>query len=186
MSGVPLLVATPRLELQAATTIMARADASDRARFADLLAAEIPASWPPSVLLDVQDYFASQLEKGAAVPGWWSWYAIQREPRTLIGSLGFLGQPDDQGTVTMGYSVTPGFEGLGYASEMVEGLLGWLKDSGRVKRVHATTFERHFASIRVLEKNGFDCRGVSSEDAGASEGDRQGRGALMLFVRELD
>ena len=44
-------------------------------------------------------------------------------------------------------------------------------------------FQRHFASIRVLEKNGFVCRGLSSEDAAASEADRQGRGRLMLFVR---
>ena len=138
------------------------------------------------MLADVQDYFASQLEKGAAVPGWWCWYAIQKSPRVLIGSAGFTGPPDDQGTVTMGYSVTPGFEGLGYASEMAAGLIGWLLTSDQVKRVHATTFERHFASIRVLEKTGFECRGVSSEDAAASDDDRQGRGTLMLFVREMD
>ena len=71
----------------------------------------------------MQECFAAELEKGAAVPGWWSWYAIQQSPRTLIGSIGFMGQPDDQGTVTTDYSVTPGFEGRGYATEMLEGLL---------------------------------------------------------------
>jgi len=68
---------------------------------------------------------------------------------------------------------------------MVAGLLEWASDTRRVKRVHATTFERHVASVRVLEKNRFSCTGASSEDAAASERDRQGRGRLMLFVRQL-
>jgi [ribosomal protein S5]-alanine N-acetyltransferase len=179
-----LQVTTPRLYLIAATATLARADASDRLRFAALLQSEIPPSWPPSVLAEVQEYFAEQLENGFALPSWWSWYAIAREGRILIGSGGLAGQPDSNGTVTLGYSITPGFEGKGYATEMVAGLLHWMAGTGRVKRVHATTFDRHTASVRILEKCGFECRGVSSEDAGASDEDRQGRGKLMLFVHE--
>jgi ribosomal-protein-alanine N-acetyltransferase len=179
-----LTIATGRLDLVAATVLLARADASDRLDFAARLQAEIPPSWPPRVLADVQEYFASQLEKGFAIPGWWSWYAVERANRTLVGSGGLAGQPDSEGTVTLGYSIAAGFEGRGYATEMVAGLLQWITATGRVKRVHATTFERHIGSVRVLEKNGFSCRGVSSEDAAASDGDRQRRGRLMLFVRE--
>ena len=189
-----LRIATARLDLIAATATLARADASDQPRFGALLQAEIPASWPPGVLADVQEYFADQLEKGFALPGWWSWYGLkrqagdgplQRSGQVLIGSGGFAGQPDSEGTVTLGYSITPGFEGQGYATEMVAGLLRWVAATGRVRRVHATTFERHAGSVRVLEKNGFVCRGVSSEDSGASDQDRQGRGKLMLFVRVI-
>ena len=188
MTAPPLNISTPRLDLIAATALLARADASDRARFADLLGAVIPPGWPPEVMADVQEHFADQLEKGFAVPGWWSWYGVLRKAgggRVLIGNAGLAGQPDSEGSVTMGYSVVDGHEGAGYASEMVAGLLQWMTASGRVKRVLATTFERHFASIRVLEKNGFAWKGVSSEDAAAADTDRQGRGALMLFVREL-
>lgn len=180
-----LAISTPRLNLLAATATLARADVSDRPRFAALLQTQIPPSWPPAVMADVLEYFADQLEKGFALPGWWHWYALARESRTLIGSGGLAGQPDSEGTVTLGYSLVPEYEGQGYASEMVAGLLQWMAGTGRVRRVHATTFERHFRSARVLEKNGFSCRGVSSEDAGASDADRQGRGKLMLFVREM-
>ena len=185
MTTPPLRITTPRLELVAATATMARADVNDRPRLAELLDSSIPKSWPPATLLDVQEYFAVQLEKGAAVPGWWSWYILEREPRTLIGSAGFMGPPDDVGTVTMGYSIVEGYESQGYATELVGGLLRWTAETGRVNHVYATTFERHYGSVRVLEKNGFECRGVSSEDAGASEDDRQGRGTLMLFVRDI-
>lgn len=184
-SAASLNISTRRLYLLAATATLARADVSDRLRFAALLQSEIPPAWPPEVMAGVQEYFADQLEKGFALPGWWHWYAITRESRVLIGSGGLAGQPDSEGTVTLGYSIVPGYEGVGYASEMVEGLLQWMAGTGRVRRVHATTFERHFGSARVLEKNGFICRGVSSEDAAASDADRQGRGQLMLFVRDL-
>jgi [ribosomal protein S5]-alanine N-acetyltransferase len=179
-----LTISTPRLDLLAATATLARADASDRPRFAALLQSYVPPSWPPAALADVQEYFADQLEKGFALPGWWNWYALTREGRVLIGTGGFAGQPDSEGTVTLGYSIASEYEGRGYASEMVEGLLRWMAGTGLVRRVHATTFERHFGSTRVLEKAGFVCRGVSSEDA-AADAERQGRGKLMLFVKEM-
>ncbi len=181
----PLRISTARLDLVAATAVLARAAADDPARFAEILNARLPPSWPPSVLLDVQELFAAQLEKGAAIPGWWAWYAILREGALVVGSAGFAAPPDEIGTITLGYSIAGGYEGRGLASELVEGLLQWAAATGRVARVYATTFERHFASIRVLEKNGFVWRGISSEDAGASDEDRQGRGALMLYVREM-
>lgn len=185
MATPPLRIFTPRLEVIAATATLARAEVDDSARFGALLQAIIPDTWPPATVADVQEHFADQLEKGFALPGWWSWYALLREPRTLICSGGFMNSPDLEGTVTLGYSVTEGYEGRGYATEMVGGFLQWLHGTGRVRRVHATTFVRNYGSVRVLEKNGFDCRGVSSEDAAADEADRQGRGKLMLFVREI-
>jgi [ribosomal protein S5]-alanine N-acetyltransferase len=180
-----LLFSTPRLELVAATARLARAGIGNRAQFSALLAAEIPPAWPPDVLAVAEEYLADQLEKGFATPMWWSWYAVTRAPRMLIGSFGLTGIPDSEGTVTLGYSIVSGHEGKGYCTEMVAGFLNWLAETGRVNRVHATTFEGHGASARVLEKNGFICKGVSSEDAAASEGDRQGRGRLMLFVRPM-
>lgn len=136
-------------------------------------------------MADVQEYFAARLEAGAAQPGWWCWYAVQESPRLLIGSGGLAGAPDSEGTVTLGYGVIPSAEGKGYASEIAAGLIAWMQAQGGVKRIHATTFERHYASVRILEKNGFACKGVSSEDAAASPEDRRDRGRLMLFVREI-
>ena len=163
---------------------MARADMDDRRRFGELLGAAIPEAWPPEVMRDVQELFATQLETGKVLPGWWHWYAMLKDKsaRVLVGSAGFAGAPDDEGTVTLGYSVLEAYAGQGLASEMVAGLVTWCAPFAA--RVHATTFERHYASARVLEKNGFIRGGVSAEDAGA-DADRHGRGRLMLFVRTL-
>lgn len=53
-------------------------------------------------------------------------------------------------------------------------LINWVMSHPYVVRVDATTFERHTASIKILEKCGFECRGVSPEDHKAAESDRQG------------
>ena len=39
-----------------------------------------------------------------------------------------------EGSVTMGYSMAEGYEGLGYCTEMVAGLLQWASETGRVRR----------------------------------------------------
>ncbi len=132
--------------------------------------------------MDVRNYFTQRLEEDPDHRGWWNWYVVQKNPRVLIGAGGFVGPPDESGTVTLGYSVLAEFEGKGYASELTGGLVKWAGADARVKRIFATTFEHHHASVRVLAKNGFTCEGVSSEDMTASDADRQGRGRLMLFV----
>jgi len=126
MTTPALQISTRRLDLIAATALLARADASDRVRFSEILGAEIPQAWPPAVMADVMEYFAEQLEKGFAVPGWWSWYGVLRRDGgrpVLIGNAGLSGRPDSEGSVTLGYSVIKDHEGAGYATEMVAGLI---------------------------------------------------------------
>jgi RimJ/RimL family protein N-acetyltransferase len=104
---------------------------------------------------DAQEPFAQALESGATTPGWGGWYIVG--DRTLRGTVGFYGDPDAQGAVMIGYGIVPECEGQGIASEALAGVLAWAAATGRVTRMRATTFERHWASIRVLEKNGFVC-----------------------------
>ena len=68
------------------------------------------------------------------MPGWWNWYAIRRDDNTLVGNGGLAGVPNDEGIVTLGYSMAEGYEGLGYCTEMVAGLLQWASETGRVRR----------------------------------------------------
>jgi ribosomal-protein-alanine N-acetyltransferase len=178
-----LIVTTPRLSLIAATAALASADASDRAAFIGLLGARVPPSWPTHDMKDVQEVFALALERGEVEPGFGPWYIVMNG--ALCGGLGCFGNPDTAGMVTLGYGVVPELEKQGIASEAVQGLIGWLAKSGCVRTTRATTFERHFASVRILEKNGFACLGASPDDHEASEDDRQGRGRLMIWQRTL-
>jgi RimJ/RimL family protein N-acetyltransferase len=162
-----MFVHTPRLILVAATPELARAEVDDRARFAELLDAEVPASWPPETLADALPFFLGLLEANPEWAGWLGWYAIGREaagkPRRLVGSVGFKGPPTDTGDVEIGYSVLPQCQGRGYASEMVRGLCGWAFGHRSVRRVLAETTADNVASLRVLRKLDFAETGPGSE-----------------------
>ena len=101
----------------------------------------------------------------------------------MVGAVGHYGAPAPDGWATIGYGIRPSEEGQGYASEGLGGMIHWGRAAAQVAGWWATTFERHAASVRVLEKNSFDCMGASPADAEASDANRQGRGRLMIWER---
>jgi ribosomal-protein-alanine N-acetyltransferase len=84
----------------------------------------------------------------------------------LVASGGFKGPPGE-GAAEIGYSVLPQFEGRGYATEMVGGLVRWALAQPGVVRVVAETEWANPASVRVLGKAGFVPAGVATEPEGA-------------------
>ncbi|MBV9439023.1 MAG: GNAT family N-acetyltransferase [Candidatus Eremiobacteraeota bacterium] len=127
-----------------------------------MLAAAVPADWPPPLNdEDSQRFFTSALRDRPAAAGWLIWYFVRREePRTVIGNGGFKGEPLD-GTVELGYSVIPAFQRRGYASEAAEALVRWAFRDPRVQRVVAETFPELEGSLGVLRRTGFTrCEGA--------------------------
>ena len=161
-------VATSRLDLTAADLDLADAEADDRDRFAALLSAEIPAGWPPGELADARAFFREALRGRPQLHGWLAWYAVLRDPvrPVLVGSVGFKGKPGAGGMVEIGYSVVPGFEGRGLATEMARGLIGWAFAFPEVVCVEAETDLANVASQRVLDKCGFVQCGPGLEPSG--------------------
>jgi ribosomal-protein-alanine N-acetyltransferase len=164
------VIETLRLKLVPATVPLARAEIGDRREFARLLGASVPDNWPPETLADALPVFLGWLE--AAPPdhvGWFAWYALATGEGTatplLVGSGGFKGPPQD-GTAEIGYSVLPQFQGRGYATEMVGGLVRWALGQPDVARVVAETEWANPASVRVLTKAGFASAGPVMEPGG--------------------
>ncbi|HEY2946373.1 MAG TPA: GNAT family N-acetyltransferase [Vicinamibacteria bacterium] len=150
-----LTLATPRLELVAATAALARAAASDRAALARLLSARVPASWPHELVADNLEGFARRIEADAALEGWLPWYWVAREDRTLIGNGGFGAVPAEDGSGKIGYAIVAEYEGRGFATEAVAAILEWAFAHPGLTRVVADTYPELGRSIRVLQKNGF-------------------------------
>ncbi|SFY40326.1 GNAT family N-acetyltransferase [Streptomyces atratus] len=81
-------------------------------------------------------------------------YEIQRrEDGQVIGGMGFHGNPDENGHVTIGYGLVPSAQGMGYASEALHALLRFARDQG-VTCVHGDTDLDNIASQRVMEAVG--------------------------------
>ena len=148
---------TARLELIAATIPTSEAELSDRAEFARLLGAEVPAEWPPETAADALPLFLDWLRAHPEWHGWLAWYAVrvEEQERVLVGGCGFLGGPDASGMVEMGYSVLPRFQRQGIATEMVAALTDWAFRHPSVFRIEAETSPENLGSWRALARAGF-------------------------------
>jgi RimJ/RimL family protein N-acetyltransferase len=141
----------------------------DTQEFSRRLGVRVPEDWPPP-LNDAQsmNWFLRFLLENPDGVGWATWYFVLRtqDPgeRTAIGNGGFKGKPTRDGTVEVGYSVMESFQGRGYATEAVGGLLKWAFDHPQVNRVIAETYPELLPSIRVLVKNKFVPAGKGSEE----------------------
>lgn len=83
------------------------------------------------------------------------WMAIDRKKQQFVAEAKFKGEPDETGTIEIGYGTYPPLHRRGYMTEMVGGLVDWAAQQPGVKRVVADTEAENVASQKVLEKNGF-------------------------------
>ncbi|HEY1434857.1 MAG TPA: GNAT family protein [Thermoanaerobaculia bacterium] len=148
---------TARLELTAATIALSEAELSDRVEFSRLLAAAVPAQWPPESAADALPLFLGWLREHPDWAGWLGWYAVRTDggQRVLVAGGGFLGAPDDHGMVEIGYSVLPAFQRLGLATEMVAALSAWAFAQPAVRRIEADTDRGNAGSWALLTGAGF-------------------------------
>ena len=165
-----MTIETARLKLITATVTLARAEVGDHGEFARLLGASVPDNWPPETLADALPLFLGWLEAAPDRIGWFAWYALAAgnaaAAPVLVASGGFKGPPQD-GTAEIGYSVLPQFQGRGYATELVGGLVRWAVRQPGVARIMAETEWANPASVRVLSKAGFAPAGPATEPGGA-------------------
>jgi RimJ/RimL family protein N-acetyltransferase len=83
------------------------------------------------------------------------WTAISKAENKMIGDLCIVGEPNPDGAIEIGYGTYDDFQGRGFMTEMVGGMLGWAKMQPNVKSVIATTDKTNTASCKVLERNHF-------------------------------
>jgi [ribosomal protein S5]-alanine N-acetyltransferase len=164
-----ILLTTLRLHLRSATPELAAADLNHRFEFSRLLEADIPQDWPPPLNDNNSKAFTLRyLQENPDAAGWAAWYfllpANANDKSQAIGIGGFKGKPSPTGIVEVGYSVMPNYQRLGFASEATAALVGWAISHPNVQLVTAETLPTLAASIRVLEKNGFEFLGEESEE----------------------
>ncbi|MFB7589116.1 GNAT family N-acetyltransferase [Streptomyces sp. NPDC056169] len=64
-------------------------------------------------------------------PGAFRLYEIRlRDSGVAVGGIGFHGPPDELGVATIGYGLTPGVRGNGYASEALRAVLELARQAG--------------------------------------------------------
>ncbi len=157
-------IRTTRMELVAATAALIKADLAGNGELSSLLDARIGEGWPPEIWRHAAGEFLARIEKHPALEGWLNWYWVLAGSgeRTLIGSGGFTGAPFN-GEVMIGYAVLSPYQRRGYGSEAVSALVNWAFARTGVRRIVAETSHTNNASIRLLEKCGFEYSGKGFE-----------------------
>jgi ribosomal-protein-alanine N-acetyltransferase len=87
------------------------------------------------------------------------WLAIDREKQQFVAEAKFKGEPDETGSIEIGYGTYPTLRRQGYMTEMVGALVSWAKQQPQVERIVADTEAQNIASQKVLKKNGFSLFG---------------------------
>jgi RimJ/RimL family protein N-acetyltransferase len=101
-----------------------------------------------------------QMQRDPSVQRWLARAVLLREEdRLMIGSIGFHGEPgvnakDAAGALEIGYSIRPEHRRRGYATEAVEGMLGWARGEG-IRHFVASVAPDNEPSLAIIHKLGF-------------------------------
>ncbi len=126
---------------------------------------EIGATFPPSLaetLRDFVSYRVPALEADPASQPWLGRVMLERGPgnvRTVVGTAGFHGPPDEDRRVELGYGVEPAHRRRGLATEVVGALISWAEGQG-VNHFRATIAPTNGPSLAIVRAFGFREVGV--------------------------
>lgn len=84
------------------------------------------------------------------------WLVIDLHSKLVVAEMGFKGVPTPAGLVEIGYGTMEHARNRGYMTEAVGALLQWSAKRKEIAAVVAETAITNTASIRVLQKNGFE------------------------------
>jgi ribosomal-protein-alanine N-acetyltransferase len=157
------VLTTDRLILVPATDATVSASLHSNEQLAAALDAIVPGTWPPDLLdRGALEWTLAWLRTPGNDLAWGMHFIVLRQPRTLVGVVGYKGMPVE-GTVEVGYGVVAEHQRLGIATEATRALVEHAFKSPRVSRVIAETLPDLVPSIGVLDKCGFSYLGEGSE-----------------------
>lgn len=110
-------------------------------------------TWHPASRQEVEEFIRDTNGSGFnVVDSWFQLGIYRRNARGLIGDAGIHFLPPDNRQAEIGFTVDPGYQHQGYATEAVRGLLRCLFESLGKHRVVASVDPDNLPSIRLLER----------------------------------
>jgi len=83
------------------------------------------------------------------------WTGIWKKANCMIGDLCIIGEPNENGEIEIGYGTYEEFQGRGFMTELVGGIIIWANTQTQVRSIIASTEKENVASFKVLQKNNF-------------------------------
>lgn len=110
--------------------------------------------WPEADLREAFPVFRELLESNGT-DGFNLWLIAEKESRLIIGSAGYMGKPDNEGIIEIGFGIIPGKRGNGFCSESVRALLKWGLCRNGVHTIIARCEKSNTASQKTIARLGF-------------------------------
>jgi [ribosomal protein S5]-alanine N-acetyltransferase len=83
------------------------------------------------------------------------WTIISKEENKMIGDLCFVGEPNAEGEIEVGYGTYEEYRNRGFMTEALGGMIRWAVKQPGVKSIIAATEKSNKASYSILERNQF-------------------------------
>jgi [ribosomal protein S5]-alanine N-acetyltransferase len=174
MSG--LWLTTPRLALRPLSADTAALLVDDHAAGLDRLGTAADPDWPSR---DEIDLFAALRHAPARDERFGPWLVIVTHAALVIGTAGFTGPPQADGSVEIGFGITPRWRRRGYASEATSALVRFGLGQRGVVRVIARCAATNTASRRVMGRVGMAPIGARDGLLAFARGSCRDRSASM-------
>ena len=136
---------------------------------------EVGAAVTPGLADDLVDFLRYRLTQVEADPSIRQWLGRlmvvtdEAGERSVIGTLGFHGPPDDQGRLEVGYRVEAPYRRQGYARESVEALFEWAATAHGVHRFVASVSPTNAPSLQLIAGFGFRRTGEHMDEVDGLE-----------------
>lgn len=162
-------ITTDRLDLVLITAPIAETlIAGDRSILERGASCAAPNDWPDAHDRRFLEMRLGQMREDPAAEQWLARAIVLREgpSRPMIGHAGFHGQPAEDGSVEMGYTVFTPWRGHGYATEAVRGLMCWAGETHGIRRFVLSISPNNAPSLGIARKLGFSRIGqhIDEED----------------------
>ena len=96
--------------------------------------------WPDAAELETVPKILKNLERVNEPSGFESWMIIVRPEMKIIGSTGFKGVPNEEGSIDIGYGIISQEQKKGYAIEAVTALANWALAKNEVNNIDYNIF----------------------------------------------
>lgn len=98
----------------------------------------------PNVADTTKDYLYSTL-----------WTVISKQDNKMVGDICFVGEPNSEGEIEIGYGTYNEFQKKGFMTEAVGGMINWAKSQPKIFSILASTEKENIGSFTILLKNNF-------------------------------
>ena len=110
-------------------------------------------SWRPKQISEIEEFIDKNVTVYPNTENKWLQLAVCLNEGQMIGDIGIHFMEDKQ--IEIGYTLSPKYQGNGYASEAVKAVINYVFSEWKKHRITASVDPDNIQSIKLLERIGF-------------------------------